>query len=114
MLLRLVVEQVRVIGWNVEIRLRIPLDDELEGTPPPDPPAPNNDNPSPLSSEDRLRSLGGPQGRQFPTRRPRPRPCANIHDRRTMTPKVVKIRLPNLVSFRLPLTDDGRVGQNPQ
>ena len=58
-LLRLVVEQVRVTGWNVEIRLRIPLDDEPEGTPPLDPSEPNNDNPSPLSSEDRLRSLGG-------------------------------------------------------
>ena len=55
-LLRLVVEQVRVTGWNVEIRLRIPLDDEPESTPPPEP---NSDHPSPLSREDRLRSLGG-------------------------------------------------------
>jgi len=58
-LLRLVVEQVRVTGWNVEIRLRIPLDDEPESTPPPEPPEPNSDHPEPLSSEDRLRSLGG-------------------------------------------------------
>jgi site-specific DNA recombinase len=57
-LLRLIVEQVRVTGWNVEIRLRIPLDDEPKSTPPPEPPEPNSDHPSPLSSEDRLRSLG--------------------------------------------------------
>jgi site-specific DNA recombinase len=44
-LLRLVVEEVRVTGWQVEIRFRIPLDS------PPEPP-----NASP-SSKDRLRSL---------------------------------------------------------
>jgi site-specific DNA recombinase len=53
-LLRLVVEDVRVTGWNVDIRLRIPLDD----TPPPKGPSCS---PHP-SSQDRLRSLGGPQG----------------------------------------------------
>ncbi|EQD51158.1 DNA recombinase, partial [mine drainage metagenome] len=46
-LLRLVVEQVRVQGWQVEIRLRIPLDG------PPDPPDQR------VSSKDRLRSLDG-------------------------------------------------------
>ena len=50
-LLRLVVDEVRVKGWQVEIRLRIPLDS------PPDPPGKR------LSSKDRLRSLHGP-GRQ--------------------------------------------------
>jgi site-specific DNA recombinase len=50
-LLRLIVEDVRVTGWNVDIRLRIPLDD----TPPPKGPSRL---PHP-SSEDRLRSLGG-------------------------------------------------------
>ena len=44
-LLRLVVDQVRVKGWQVEIRLRIPLDD------PPDPPGKR------LSIKDGLRSL---------------------------------------------------------
>jgi site-specific DNA recombinase len=44
-LLRLVVEAVRVKGWQVEIRLRIPLDS------PPDPPD------QPVSTKDRLRSL---------------------------------------------------------
>ena len=45
-LLRLVVDQVLVRGWRVEIQLRIPLD---EPPPPPD---------RGLSSKDRLRSLG--------------------------------------------------------
>jgi site-specific DNA recombinase len=44
-LLRLVVEEVRVEGWRVEIKLRIPLDS------PPDPPD------QPVSTKDRLRSL---------------------------------------------------------
>src|SRR6266545_748099 len=53
-LLRLIVEDVRVTGWNVDIRLRIPLDD----TPPPKEPSRL---PHP-SSEDRLRSLGAHDG----------------------------------------------------
>jgi site-specific DNA recombinase len=57
-LLRLIVEEVRVTGWHVDIRLRIPLDD----IPPPNQP-PRMPHPS---SEDRLRSLGEPQGRQLP------------------------------------------------
>ena len=61
-----VVEQVRVPGWNVEIRLRIPLDDEPESTPTPEP---NSDHPSPLSIEDRLRSLGGHQRGVIPDAR---------------------------------------------
>lgn len=47
-LLRLVVDEVRVEGWRVEIRFRIPLD-----TPPPEPPGKG------MSSKDRLRSLHG-------------------------------------------------------
>jgi site-specific DNA recombinase len=53
-LCRLLIEQVRVTGWHVEIRLRIPLD--------PEPGKPSTDHarpPSPLSSEDGLRSIGG-------------------------------------------------------
>ena len=46
-LLRLVVDEVRVKGWQVEIRLRIPLDS------PPEPPRKR------LSMKDRLRSLHG-------------------------------------------------------
>ncbi len=46
-LLRLVVDEVRVKGWQVEIRFRIPLDS------PPEPPGKR------LSSKDRLRSLHG-------------------------------------------------------
>ena len=55
-LLRLVVEEVHVTGWHVQIRLRIPLDDNPDG--PPRPPSP--DRPGPMSTEDRLRSLGSP------------------------------------------------------
>ena len=61
-LLRLVVDDVRVTGWRVEIRFRIPLDS------PPEPPNTR------VSSKDRLRSLHAYRGRQLPsapTRRPR-------------------------------------------
>src|SRR5262249_914402 len=53
-LLRLVVQEVRVKGWQVEIRLRIPLDDGTgspSGRRRPLPPEP------PVSSEVRMRSL---------------------------------------------------------
>jgi site-specific DNA recombinase len=68
-LLRLVLDDVRVQGWNVELRLRIPLDDN----PPTDPgtraphtrtrattPSPMNAERAkePVSSNDRLRSIG--------------------------------------------------------
>jgi site-specific DNA recombinase len=68
-LLRLVLDDVRVQGWNVELRLRIPLDDN----PPTDPgtraphtrtrattPSPKNAERAkePVSSNDRLRSIG--------------------------------------------------------
>jgi site-specific DNA recombinase len=53
-LLRLVVEEVHVTGWHVQIRLRIPLDDNPDG--PPRPPNPDPDRHSPMSTEDRLRS----------------------------------------------------------
>ena len=63
-LLRLLIEEVRVTGWHVEIRLRIALDQ-----PPPNPPGPKrspepHQPPSqarPLSSKDRLRSVGSYQ-----------------------------------------------------
>jgi hypothetical protein len=44
-LLRLIVDEIRVAGWRVEIRFRIPLDS------PPEPPIQR------VSSQDRLRSL---------------------------------------------------------
>jgi site-specific DNA recombinase len=53
-LLRLMVEDVHVTGWNVQIRLKIPLDDNPDDRPQP----PNPDQPRPLSTQDRLRSLG--------------------------------------------------------
>jgi site-specific DNA recombinase len=67
-LLRLLIEEVRVTGWHVEIRLRIALD-------PPDPEPhhptrpqgrPTPQRPRPVSSEDGLRSAGGHQRRQLP------------------------------------------------
>jgi site-specific DNA recombinase len=62
-LLRLMIEEVVVTGWDVEIRLRIPLD---EPPPPPRPGSPTPPSPAtdptgpvtPVSSSDRLRSLG--------------------------------------------------------
>ena len=60
-LLRLVVEEVHVTGWHVQIRLRIPLDDNPDGPPRPPNPDPGPDRPGPVSTEDRLRSLGSRQ-----------------------------------------------------
>ena len=57
-LLRLVVEEVHVTGWHVQIRLRIPLDDNPDSPPRPPNPDPGPDRPDPVSTEDRLRSLG--------------------------------------------------------
>src|SRR3954469_25420191 len=59
-LLRLVVEEVHVTGWHVQIRLRIPLDDNPDGPPRPPNPDPRPDRPGPMSTKDRLRSLGIP------------------------------------------------------
>ena len=53
-LLRLVVERILVRGWNVEIKLRIPLDE------PPKPLRPA------LSTKERLRSVCIDRGRQLP------------------------------------------------
>jgi site-specific DNA recombinase len=66
-LIRLVVEDVHVAGWNVQIQLRIPLDE-----PPADPPRPPNTGPDqpppvPPSTEDGLRSLGNHERTQLPT-----------------------------------------------
>jgi hypothetical protein len=45
-LLRLVVDEVHVTGWHVQIRLRIPLDDNPDNPRPPGPtPAPDQDSP---------------------------------------------------------------------
>lgn len=62
-LLRLVIDEVHVTGWNVDIRLRIPLDETADQTPPV-PPArrPRQRSPRPttkeaVSSNNRLRSI---------------------------------------------------------
>jgi site-specific DNA recombinase len=54
-LLRLIVDDIRVAGWTVEIRFRIPLNS------PPEPPDER------ASSKDRLRSLHGDERRELPT-----------------------------------------------
>ena len=64
-LLRLLIEDVQVTGWHVKIRLRIPLDDPPDSDPAHHPapsprPAPASSK-SPVSTEDRLRSLHGHQ-----------------------------------------------------
>jgi len=75
-LLRLVVDEVRVEGWQVEIRFRIPID-----TPPSEPPG------KAVSSKDRLRSLHGDERRQLPSR-PKPRPKARLKPSRKIAARV--------------------------
>ena len=66
-LLRLLIEDVQVTGWHVKIRLRIPLDNPPDDdhphrrTPPPRP-APASNGTAPVSTQERLRSLGGADG----------------------------------------------------
>ena len=76
-LLRLLIEDVHVTGWHIQIRLRIPLDPpDTGGThPTPKPPTPPSARRRPVSSQDRLRSIGGHERTQLPaeqtTRPPR-------------------------------------------
>jgi DNA invertase Pin-like site-specific DNA recombinase len=65
-LLRLVVDEVHVTGWHAQIRLRIPLDDNPDNPTRPPNPDPDPDRPGPVSTEDRLRSLGKHRRRQLP------------------------------------------------
>jgi site-specific DNA recombinase len=65
-LLRLVVDEVRVTGWNVTIQLRIPLDEPPNPPPRPSSAGPNDPTPTAASTEDRLRSLGDHRGRLPP------------------------------------------------
>ena len=61
-LLRLLIEDVRVTGWHVQIRLRIALD-----PPPHDPTGPTSTPPPhPVSSQDGLRSVGVHRRRHLP------------------------------------------------
>ena len=52
-LLRLVVDEVHVTGWHVQIRLKIPLDDDPDNPPRPPEPTPDPDHNSPVSIQDR-------------------------------------------------------------
>ena len=70
-LLRLLIEDVQVTGWHVQIRLRIPLDDPPQGAQPHDPepqpsPAHSDDTTTLVSAKDRLRSLHGHRRRVVP------------------------------------------------
>jgi site-specific DNA recombinase len=65
-LLRLLVEEVRVTGWHVEIQLRIALDEPPAGSRPSKDQPPQDGATPTVSSEDSLRSLGDPQGHQPP------------------------------------------------
>jgi site-specific DNA recombinase len=74
-LLRLVVDDVHVTGWHVQIRLRIPLDDGPDGQPRPPNPDPGPDRPGPVSTQDRLRSLGSGEDVLLPAGQERSAGC---------------------------------------
>jgi site-specific DNA recombinase len=103
-LLRLVVAEVRVTGWHVQIQLRIPLDDQPGGSPPPSSNPGSGPSP-PVSTEDRLRSLSRTEGRQLPAQEPRPRPRPRgRHNRRLTTStarqgSVFRWRIPVIVAI---------------
>ena len=75
-LLRLLIEDVQVTGWHIQIRLRIPLDDPPDGGQPdhPGPPSPASPDTTttPVSTEDRLRSLHAIQVGKLPASHLRP------------------------------------------
>jgi len=65
-LVRLMVEEVRVAGHHVAIRLRIPLDHSPGDTPSNPSSSPPSNSARVMSSNDRLRSFDEHQGRKFP------------------------------------------------
>jgi site-specific DNA recombinase len=73
-LLRLLIEDVQVTGWHIQIRLRIPLDNPSDGdhthprTPQPGP-TPASSGAPPVSTEDRLRSVHGHERTQLPAQK---------------------------------------------
>ena len=75
-LLRLVVEEVHVTGWHVQIRLRIPLDDNPDGPPPTAQPQPRSRPARPRVNRRPCRSLGTQEmGLPAPARSPTDRRC---------------------------------------
>lgn len=64
-LVRLMVEEVRVVGYQVDIRLRIPLDQPPDDTPSDPSHSSRSHRAPPMSSNDRLRSLDVDQGREL-------------------------------------------------
>jgi site-specific DNA recombinase len=91
-LLRLLIEEVQVTGWHIQIRLRIALDPPGPDPKHPDGPTDRTTPPTPtrpMSTEDRLRSVGEPRRRLLPaTRPPRPHrhPPARHHRKHPPTP----------------------------
>jgi site-specific DNA recombinase len=89
-LLRLLIEDVQVTGWHIQIRLRIPLNDPPNsGHPdhprsPPSPASPDGTT-TPVSTEDRLRSLHGHQRPQLPPQEPPRRRRDHHQDRHCLT-----------------------------
>jgi hypothetical protein len=62
-LLRLLIEDIQVTGWHIQIRLRIPLDGDTPGNGhSSDPPPTHPRRPQPTSTENRLRCLHGRRG----------------------------------------------------
>jgi hypothetical protein len=110
-LLRLIIDEVQVTGWHVQIRLRIPLDDNPGEPQPPNPPHTDGDNSPELSIEDRLRSLGGPQRRLLPAQKPRPRPRPHRPSRHQLTPELVKIQLPKPDQISVAVDNDIAVAE---
>jgi site-specific DNA recombinase len=76
-LLRLVVEQVRVRGWQVELRLRIPLDAQPDDNHHPKARDHQRSRRAAMFSKDGLRSLGGEEAFDFALRGRRARACVN-------------------------------------
>jgi site-specific DNA recombinase len=85
-LLRLLIEDVQVTGWQVQIRLRIPLDDPPQNAQPHDPepqpsPAHSADTTTLVSTKDRLRSLHDHERAKLPSQQtPRARHPHRDHE----------------------------------
>ena len=79
-LLRLVIDEVTVTSWDVQIRLRVPLDDPPETSAGGTGQLPKAGAPPGMSSSDRLRSLGGHRRGVVPHARGPPEGWAQAED----------------------------------
>ena len=108
-LLRLVVDDVHVTGWHVQIRLRIYLDDGPDGQSRPPNPDPGPDRPGPVSTQDRLRSLGSHRRRVLPHARS-PNPTTRRPHQQLINPRGADIHLATSGTTTWPLTQEELVG----